>query len=341
MKQADEEMQDIMDAMVVDETAEAAGAAETAGRAVAGTAAGDVEVTGRVAGDVETAGRAAAGTAAGDVETAEAADDPDGWVTYDEAGGITFRRLGKAAKRAMIVALPGEALEHTKLSEMTAIAAIPSGYQIIEAVLPMEKAAGAAQGTEASRQAREPESGAPHYTPESIEASERYLTTLFDKISREGFANVYLLAYDTAVPVCIRGLRHKEIKRAYFISPDFKLNGEPVREPWKVETEILRGSRDADVPEKEVRHFMKNSRSHMSKIDMGHRMVEDDQFAAFGRWLTGARSNRYNDNGFIMMMAVGLFVGFLAGWLIFRNSTIGLIMGAACGLIFYQIYKKI
>jgi len=295
MEHNDEEMRDILEAMVPDESA----AAEAS------------------------------------CEAAADADDPDGWVTHDEVSGITFRRLGKAAKRAMIVALPGKALDHTKISEMTAIAAIPSGYQIIEAVLPLEKEASAEPADAAA------ESAAPAYSEASIEASERYLDALFDKISREGFSNVYLLAYDTAVPVSIKALRHKAIKRAYFVSPDFKLNGTAAGGPWKIETEILRGSRDADVPEKEVRHFMKNSRSHMSRIDMGHQMTEDEQFAAFGRWLTGARSNRYTDNGFVMMMALGLLVGYLAGWFLFSNSVVGLILGAACGIIFYLVYKKI
>ena len=310
MEHNDEEMRDILEAMVPDESGALAGADRESGAYGADT-------------DAEES-RAAAD-----------ADDPDGWVTHDEVGGITFRRLGKAAKRAMIVALPGKALDHTKISEMTAIAAIPSGYQIIEAELPLEKEAVSETSDAAA------ESAAPVYSEASIEASERYLDALFDKISREGFSNVYLLAYDTAVPVSIKALRHKEIKRAYFVSPDFKLNGTAVSGPWKIETEILRGSRDADVPEKEVRHFMKNSRSHMSRIDMGHRMTEDEQFAAFGRWLTGARSNRYTDNGFVMMMALGLLVGYLAGWFLFSNSVVGLILGAACGIIFYLVYKKI
>ena len=301
MKQQDEaktddDMREIVEAMIPQEAEAAAGDDVGSGAEDAGNDESD-------AGKAEDA--RTNGTADGD------------WVTEEEIEGVKYRRLGRKANRAMIVVLPAPTAENIRISEMTALAAIPSGYQIVEAVIPEETEPGVA-----------------------------FLRALYDRLEAEGIANIYFLGYDTAVPVGMQAFKDKPIRRAYFVSPVFYAkrdasfwHNDDVR--WRIETEILRGSRDADVPEKEVRHFMKNSRSHMSRIDMGHRMVEDDQFAAFGRWLTGARSNRYNDNGFIMMMAVGLFVGFLAGWLIFRNSTIGLIMGAACGLIFYQIYKKI
>jgi len=310
-------MEDILGAIVPEAGAEPA----AAGDAVT-LAGGESEESGA------DAGMEAAASAEDDVPLTTDGE----WVFADEVEGVSFRRLGKPAGRVMIVALPGRTLEHIRISEMTAIAAIPSGYQIIEAVLP------SASYKARSGEEKDATGGGYHG---DVERDIHFLQTVFDRIKAEGIGNIYFMGYDTAVPVGILALKDREIRRAYFVSPDFRVNGEPVFGPWRVETEVLRGSRDNEVPDKDIRHFLKNSRSHLSKIDMGHHMTEEDQLAAFGRWLTGARSGRYVDNGFIIMMAVGLLVGYLAGYLITKNSAVGLMAGAACGIILNIIYKKI
>ena len=301
MKQQDEaktddDMREIVEAMIPQEAEAAAGDDVGSGAEDAGNDESD-------AGKAEDA--RTNGTADGD------------WVTEEEIEGVKYRRLGRKANRAMIVVLPAPTAENIRISEMTALAAIPSGYQIVEAVIPEETEPGVA-----------------------------FLRALYDRLEAEGIANIYFLGYDTAVPVGMQAFKDKPIRRAYFVSPVFYAkrdasfwHNDDVR--WRIETEILRGSRDEVVPEKEIRHFMKNAPSHLSKIDMGHYLTTDDQLNAFGRWLTGARSGRYNDNGFIILMAAGLLIGYLAGWFLFKNSAAGLIAGFACGIALYFIYRKI
>ena len=338
-----DEMKDILDAIVPEEGAAPDNKADNAGNTAdeaenAGTAVNEAEKAGPKENEAENAGTAADSLPGGEPPQEDAREfkGADGdWVTAAEIDGIPYRRLGRKASRVMIVALPGCALNHIKISEMTAVAAVPSGYQIIEAVLPLDPdpAVNAAQ--------------------ETTDRCTKFLRDIYDKVKAEGAQSIYFLAYDLAVPFGILALKDKEIKRAYFISPTFRLpaalgedgndkaEGKLVYGPWRTETEILRGSRDDVVPEKELRHFMKNSRSHMQKIDMGHELTDDEQLNAFGRWLTGSRSGRYNDNGFIIAMAVGLLVGYLAGYLITKNSAVGLLAGADCGIILNIVYKKL
>lgn len=240
--------------------------------------------------------------------------------TFELIDGMEVRYLGEPVSRVMLAVFPGKSFENTRIYEMAAFCTVPAGYRIYEVNLPIN-----------------PED----MTEASVEEARQMVRRMYDHVQALGADHIYLMAYDAAAEISLEALEGMGLDRTYLISPKFNIPGKKKLKRWKTQTEILYGINDAEVSAREVKHFEKNSTSHVTKITSGHHLTTDDELRAIRTWLTGSRQTNYNNNAFMIAMMFGVLAGYLFGSVVFGNLGIGILAGVVLGMGGYHIYCRI
>ena len=253
----------------------------------------------------------------GDEKAVKPAEEAPAQDTHGEViAGAEIRCLGEAGSRVMLAVFPGKSYEHTRIFEMAAYCAVPYGYRVMEIDLTPAEA----------------------MTAETAESDRALIRAVYDKVKADGIANIYLLAYDAAAELSLEALEGQPLTRAYLVSPVFDVPGKKKRKTWKVQTEILYGRQDDVVSAGAIRHFEKNSTSHVTRIDAGHGLKSDDELRALRDWMTGPRRTAYSSQAFLLILLVCAFIGFFFGLFVLNNGGVGTVLGIFLGVLVYKLY---
>lgn len=239
--------------------------------------------------------------------------------TYDMIDGRQVCYLGEPVRRVIIAVFPGDTLEYTRIYEMAAFCTVPEGYRIYQVSLPFDRET---------------------VTEAQVDEARQIIRQVYDHVQSLKSEHIYLMAYDMASEIGMEALEGLSLDRTYLISPVFRIPGKRKLKRWRIQTEILYGIQDTEVTAKELRHFEKNSTSHVTKITAGHHLTTDDHLLAIKEWLTGNRQMTYNNNPFTIAMMFGVLAGYLFGSAFLNNFGIGILIGIVLGMGGYHIYCR-